>query len=50
MATINRVIEYIDRAKPSLERAKTRGITDGSRPQSFATRQEVAAMVDAATR
>ena len=37
-------------AKPSLERAKARGITDGSRPQSFATRQEVFAMVDAAVK
>ena len=35
-------------AKPHIERAKSAGITDGSRPRSFATRQEVMAMVLAA--
>lgn len=34
-----------DWAKAGLEDAKVAGITDGSRPQSFATRQEVALMV-----
>ena len=28
--------------------AQAKGLTDGSRPQSFATRQEVAVMVNAA--
>lgn len=32
-------------AKDGLEKAKAAGITDGTRPQSFATRQEVALMV-----
>ena len=32
-----------------LKEAKAKGITDGSRPQSYATRQEVALMVNAAT-
>ena len=35
-------------AVPLLERAKAAGITDGTRPRSFATRQEAAAMVLAA--
>ena len=35
-------------AAPLLERAKAAGITDGTRPRSFATRQEAAAMVLAA--
>lgn len=35
-------------AKAKLEIARARGITDGSRPQSYATRQEVALMVNAA--
>ena len=30
-----------------LEEAKAKGITDGSRPQSYATREEVALMVNA---
>ena len=34
-----------DWAKAGLEQAKAAGITDGSRPQSWATRQEVALMV-----
>ena len=34
-----------DWAKDGLEKAKAAGITDGSRPQSWATRQEVALMV-----
>ena len=34
-----------DWAKPELQTAVDRGITDGSRPQGYATRQEVAAMV-----
>ena len=34
-------------AKELLEQAKGRGITDGTRPQSYATRQEVALMVNA---
>ena len=33
-----------------LQEAKQAGITDGSRPQSFATREEVAAMVVNASR
>lgn len=33
-----------------LEGAKAKGITDGSRPQSYATRQEVALMVNAAVK
>ena len=32
-------------AQAGLEQAKVKGITDGTRPQSFATRQEVALMV-----
>lgn len=36
-------------AEKQLARAKARGITDGSRPQSAATRQEVALMIGAAT-
>ncbi len=32
-------------AAPELAEAKKRGITDGASPQSFATRQEVAAMI-----
>jgi hypothetical protein len=35
-------------AVPGLEDAKAKGITDGSRPRSFATREEVALMVRAA--
>lgn len=35
-------------AKAGLEQAKSRGITDGKRPQSYATRQEVALMVRSA--
>lgn len=35
-------------AEELLAQAQERGITDGSRPQSFATRQEVAAMIRAA--
>ena len=35
-------------AKSILDRAKSAGLTDGTRPQAFATRQEVAAMVLAA--
>lgn len=35
-------------AKEKLELAKAEGITDGTRPQAFATRQEVALMVRAA--
>lgn len=35
-------------AKAKLEIARARGITDGTRPQSYATRQEVALMVNAA--
>ena len=31
--------------KNDFEKAKKSGITDGSRPQSFATREEVAAMI-----
>jgi N-acetylmuramoyl-L-alanine amidase len=38
-----------DWAKESLEKAKAAGITDGTRPQSYATRQEVAIMVSKAT-
>ena len=37
-----------DWAKVKLQLARARGITDGTRPQSFATRQEVALMVNAA--
>ena len=37
-------------ATEKLEEAKARGITDGTRPQSFATRQEVALMVNAGTK
>lgn len=32
-------------AKAEVEAAKAKGITDGSRPQGFATREEVAVMV-----
>lgn len=39
-----------DWAEQLLEEAKAKGITDGSRPQSHATRQEVALMVRAAMR
>ena len=35
-------------AAPLLEQAKAAGLTDGSRPRSFATRQETAAMILAA--
>lgn len=35
-------------AKELLEEAKRKGITDGTRPRSFATREEVALMVNAA--
>lgn len=44
------VLDASDWAKPILEQAKSRGITDGSRPQAYATRQEVAAMVNAAVK
>lgn len=37
-------------AEELLEEAKGKGITDGSRPQSYATRQEVALMVNAAAK
>ena len=37
-------------AEKLLEEAKGRGITDGLRPQAFATRQEVALMVNAGTK
>ena len=37
-------------AEELLEQAKGKGITDGSRPQSYATRQEVALMVNAAVK
>lgn len=37
-----------DWARPGVERARASGISDGSRPQSYATRQEVAIMVAAA--
>ena len=36
-----------DWAKIKLQLARARGITDGSRPQSYATREEVALMVNA---
>lgn len=39
-----------DWAAEGLAQAKARGITDGSRPQSEATRQEVALMINAAVR
>ena len=34
-------------AKPKLEEAKRKGITEGSRPKDFATREEVALMINA---
>ena len=34
-----------DWAKEGLEKAKAAGITDGTRPRGFATREEVALMV-----
>ena len=37
-----------DWAKVKMELARARGLTDGTRPQSYATRQEVALMVNAA--
>jgi len=37
-------------AEPGLARAVERGVTDGARPLSFATRQEVALMVAAASK
>lgn len=37
-----------DWAKPGMAEAKKKGVTDGTRPQSFATRQEVALMVNSA--
>ena len=37
-------------AKQGLAEAKARGINDGTRPQSYATRQEVALMVNAAVK
>ena len=37
-------------AEQGLAEAKARGITDGSRPRSYATRQEVALMVNAAVK
>lgn len=39
-----------DWARGKLELARARGITDGSRPKSYATREEVAIMVNAATK
>jgi hypothetical protein len=39
-----------DWAKAILEEAKGKGITDGTRPQSFPTRQETAAMILASTK
>ena len=39
-----------DWATEKLDKAKAVGIMDGTRPQSFATRQEVALMVLAATK
>lgn len=39
-----------DWAKAKLEIARAKGITDGTRPQSYATRQEVALMVNAASK
>jgi len=36
-----------DWAKDGLEKAKAAGITDGTRPRGFATREEVALMVAA---
>lgn len=35
-----------DWAKPHLQRAQAAGITDGTRPRSFATREEVATMLE----
>jgi len=32
-------------AKDEIEQAKKKGITDGTRPQGYATRQEVAIMI-----
>ena len=40
--------EASDWARALLAQAVERGITDGTRPQAFATRQEVALMVSAA--
>lgn len=37
-------------AKVKIQLARARGITDGSRPQSYATREEVAIMVNAASK
>ena len=34
-----------DWAKEELEQAKAEGITDGTAPQAFATREQVAAMI-----
>lgn len=39
-----------DWARVKLQLARARGVTDGTRPQSFATRQEVALMVNAAVK
>lgn len=39
-----------DWAKAKLEIARAKGITDGTRPRSYATREEVAIMVNAATK
>ena len=39
-----------DWARVKLELARARGITDGTRPRSYATREEVALMVNAATK
>lgn len=39
-----------DWARVKLELARARGLTDGTRPRSYATREEVALMVNAATK
>ena len=39
-----------DWARVKLELARARGLTDGTRPRSYATREEVAIMVNAATK
>lgn len=47
MEAVRAALPPSDWAEGLLAEAKERGITDGSRPQSFATRQEVALMVNA---
>lgn len=37
--------EASDWAEPEIEKAKSAGVTDGSRPKAFATREEVMAMI-----